>query len=43
VVATVPWHGSSDLCGTLEANAMALFPAGDRTYDSGSKVEVFAW
>jgi molybdopterin molybdotransferase len=42
-VRTVRWHGSSDLCGTLEANAMALFPAGDAEYASGSVVDVFLW
>ncbi|MCC7419749.1 MAG: molybdopterin molybdotransferase MoeA [Planctomycetaceae bacterium] len=42
-VRTVRWHGSSDLCGTLEANAMALFPAGDADYASGSVVDVFLW
>lgn len=42
-VRTVRWHGSSDLCGTLDANAMALFPPGDADYASASVVDVFLW
>lgn len=42
-VRPVAWHGSSDLCGTLEANAMALFPAGDAAYEEGAIVETFRW
>lgn len=43
VVAPVRWIGSADLCATVAANAMALFPEGDRTYPAGSIVDVFPW
>ena len=39
----VKWHGSSDLRATVEANAMVLFPAGDRTFQPGEIVEIFRW
>jgi molybdopterin molybdotransferase len=42
-VTPVSWHGSSDLRSTVEANAMTLFPAGERTYAKGERVEVFPW
>src|SRR5262245_13399519 len=42
-VRTVRWVGSADLSGTVEANAVALFPEGDREHPAGSIVEVFAW
>lgn len=42
-VATVPWVGSADLCGTARANAMALFPDGDSQYRSGDLVDVYPW
>lgn len=42
-VTAVPWVGSSDLRATVAANAMALFPIGDRTYPVGSAIEVIAW
>jgi molybdopterin biosynthesis enzyme len=43
IVTPVNWHGSSDLRSTVEANAMTLFPAGERTCAKGERVEVFAW
>lgn len=33
------WHGSSDLCTLAAAQALILFPAGDRTYAAGDMVE----
>lgn len=43
VVTLVPWHGSSDLCGTVAANAMALLPGIARQYAVGDCLETFAW
>lgn len=43
VVELVKWAGSADLCGTVEANGMALFPEGERTYPAGTLVDVFSW
>ena len=43
VVSTVPWVGSADLCATVAANAMVLFPEGDRVFEVGSGVEVIGW
>jgi molybdopterin molybdotransferase len=43
VVDLVPWAGSADLCATVEANGMALFPEGDQTYPAGTMVDVFSW
>jgi molybdopterin molybdotransferase len=43
IVTPLPWHGSSDLQATVDANAMALFPAGDRTYAEGESVDVVMW
>lgn len=42
-VSLVRWHGSSDLQATVDANAMALVPAGDATYTAGDELLVFAW
>ncbi len=42
-VQTVPWVGSSDLSATVAANAMALFPAGDRLFEVDEVLDVFAW
>lgn len=39
-VQTVAWHGSADLCATADANALALFEAGDRDYPAGTLVPV---
>ena len=43
VVEPVKWIGSADLSATVEANAMALFPEGDRMYLAGTVVDVFLW
>ena len=42
-VTPVEWKGSSDLRSTVDANAMVLFPAGDRTYTAGECVDVYPW
>jgi molybdopterin molybdotransferase len=42
-VSTVPWVGSADLCATVAANAMAVFPAGDAVHAAGTMLEVIAW
>jgi molybdopterin molybdotransferase len=42
-VEPIPWHGSSDLQATVEANAMAVFPAGDARYAPGQQVDVILW
>jgi molybdopterin molybdotransferase len=42
-VEAVPWHGSSDLQATVDANAMAVFPGGDATYSAGDAVDVIFW
>jgi len=34
----LPWHGSADLRGLAEANSLACFAAGDRTYDAGDAI-----
>ena len=39
-VATVRWHGSSDLQAMVEANALAIFPGGEATYERGTLIEV---
>jgi molybdopterin molybdotransferase len=36
----VHWRGSGDLRGITAANAMIIFPAGDRTWHAGEQVEV---
>lgn len=43
VVHVVGWRGSADLRSTVEANSMALFPAGDREYAVGDVVDVYCW
>lgn len=42
-VRPVDWRGSFDLRATAEANAMILFPAGERTYAAGEMVPVYEW
>ena len=42
-VEPIKWSGSADLYATVEANAMALFPEGDRMYPAGTVVDVFLW
>ena len=43
VVKLVPWHGSSDLCGTVAANAMAFLPGEAKEYRAGDMLEVIPW
>ncbi len=43
VVTLVPWHGSSDLCGTVAANAMAFLSGEARQYPTGAILETIAW
>lgn len=42
-VRPVRWIGSADLTATVSANAMVLFPAGDRTHRVGEVLDVFPW
>ena len=42
-VTLVPWHGSSDLCGTVTANGMASLPGEPREFRAGDRIETFAW
>ncbi|MDA1015853.1 MAG: molybdopterin molybdotransferase MoeA [Planctomycetota bacterium] len=42
-VIPVNWHGSADLRATLDANAMLLFPQGDRQFRQGDLVDVIPW
>jgi molybdopterin molybdotransferase len=37
-VTPLPWKGSGDLRTLADANALAIFPAGDRTYVAGETV-----
>jgi molybdopterin molybdotransferase len=39
-VEPVRWHGSSDLQAMVEANALAIFPGGEATYQRGALIEV---
>lgn len=43
VVKLVPWHGSSDLCGTVAANAMAFLSGEAKQYHAGELLHVIAW
>lgn len=43
VVTLVPWHGSSDLCGTVTANAMVFLPGDAREYQVGDPLETILW
>ena len=43
LVTLVPWHGSSDLCGTVEANGMALLSGEPRQIHVGDHLEVYFW
>lgn len=36
----VRWRGSGDLRGITAANALAIFPAGDRTWQAGEQIDV---
>ncbi len=42
-VAPIRWHGSADLRATVEANSMALFPAGDQVFSVGATIDVIPW
>jgi len=42
-VSLTPWHGSSDLSGTVAANAMAFLPGIARQYSVGDSLDVFPW
>ena len=42
-VALVPWHGSSDLCGTVIANGMVFFDGEPRHYEVGDRLEAYFW
>jgi molybdopterin molybdotransferase len=42
-VTLVPWHGSSDLCGTVAANGMAFLSPETKEFRMGDPVPVFAW
>ncbi|MCA9068519.1 MAG: hypothetical protein KDA84_06335, partial [Planctomycetaceae bacterium] len=42
-VRLIPWMGSADLRATLDANAMAIFPAGNTTYNAGTLLDVIPW
>jgi molybdopterin molybdotransferase len=38
-VTSLPWQGSGDLRTLTEANCLALFPAGDRVFAAGERIE----
>jgi molybdopterin molybdotransferase len=40
-VEPLAWHGSADLLGLAEADALVCFPAGDRTHEAGSRLDVY--
>jgi molybdopterin molybdotransferase len=40
LVTPLPWAGSADLRGLVDANALIIFPAGDRTFAADETVEV---
>ncbi len=42
-VKLVPWHGSSDLCGTVAANGMAFLSGEAKEYHAGDMLEVIPW
>lgn len=42
-VAPVNWKGSSDIRSTVDADAMTLFPPGERLYAVGDEVDVYPW
>jgi molybdopterin molybdotransferase len=43
LVEPVPWVGSADLSATAQANSLALFPEGERTYPAGTMLDVYLW
>lgn len=42
-VTLVDWIGSSDVCATVDANGVALLPAGDHHFAAGALLGVFFW
>ena len=42
-VKLVPWHGSSDLCGTVASNAMVVLSGQAREYPAGELVDTISW
>ena len=42
-VKLIPWMGSADLRATVDAGAMAVFPAGEITYPAGTWIDVIPW
>lgn len=42
-VSLVSWNGSSDLCGTVNANGMVFFNGEARHYEPGARLEVYFW
>ncbi len=42
-VTLVPWHGSSNLCGTAAANGMAYLSGEARQYRVGDELETYGW
>ncbi len=42
-VKLVPWHGSSDLCGTVAANGMAFLSGEAKEYRAGEMLDVIVW
>ncbi len=42
-VSLVDWIGSSDVCATVDANCVALLPAGDHHWNVGDSLDVFPW
>lgn len=42
-VVLTPWHGSSDLSGTVAANAMAFLPGSAHQYVIGDRLDVYPW
>ena len=42
-VTLMNWHGSADLQSTVDANAVAVFPARPSEYAAGDRVEVILW
>ncbi|QDT94898.1 molybdopterin molybdotransferase MoeA [Gimesia aquarii] len=43
IVSPLKTLGSADLRSTVNANAVALFPAGNQLYQAGDKVDTFLW
>lgn len=43
LVQLVPWHGSSDLCGTVNANGMTYLTGEPRQYQPGDLLPTYTW